>query len=93
MTIGEKLNPILVELEETLLEFEINNGNKPNFPAESLRASTKIFMSVLMDKIFELQNNESIDFEDRLNMAQRAGKDLRKLIKTYTDIDSHDFYK
>lgn len=89
-TLGQKINPILIEIENTLWE---SNGMKPEFPDESLRAATKIFMEVILDKTFDLQNNENMDMEDRLNMAQRIGEDLRKLIKTYADVDSHDFYK
>ena len=92
-SIGEKINPILCKIEDTLWEFEANRAMKPNFPKESLRAASKIFMAVLMDKIFELQTEEKISMEDRMKMAEQAGKDIRKLIKTYTDIDSHDFYK
>ena len=31
--------------------------------------------------------------EDRENMATKCGEDLRKFIKTYTDIDTFDLYK
>jgi len=92
-TIGEKINPILQELETTLWEFDAFNCGKPCYPNESLRAATKIFVSVLMDKIYDLQDKENLDLEDRENMAQKAGEDIRKLIKTYTNIDAHDFYK
>lgn len=91
-SIGENIHPILNEIEETLLEFEANTGSKPNYPPESLRSAAKIFMSVLMDKIWELQEDEKISMEDRCNMAEQCGKDVRKLIKTYTGIDSHTFY-
>jgi len=91
--IGEDLQPILNEIEETIWEFEANVGIKPNYPEESLRSATKIFMSVMMDKIFNLQNDESMEMEDRMKMAAACGKDIRKLIKTYTDIDTTEFYK
>ena len=93
LSIGEKINPILCEIEDTLWEFEVNRALKPNFPKESLRASAKIFAAVLMDKLFELQAKENIGMDDKLKMAEQAGKDIRSLIKTYTDIDSYDFYK
>ena len=91
--IGEKIHPILKEIEDTLWEFEANLGLKPNYPDESLPAATKIFMSVMMDKIFDLQTKENMDMKDRGNMAQACGEDIRKIIKTYTGVDSHDFYK
>jgi len=91
-SIGGELSPILCEIEETLWEFEANNGMKPDFTIEGFRAATKIFMSVLMDKIWELQSDEKIDMQTRLDMAEKAGEDVRKLIKTYTDIDTHSLY-
>ncbi len=90
--IGEKLNPVLCELEETLWILE-GNGTKPNYSNEAFRAATKIFMSCLMDKMYDLQLEENIDEENKIKMVQKAGEDLRKFIKTYTNLDTHDFYK
>jgi len=90
--IGKKLSPILEEIEATLWEFEANAGGKPEFTNEGFRASVKIFMSTLMDKVWELQQNEKFDMQDRINMATKLGEDVRKLIKTYTDIDCHKLY-
>ena len=91
--IGEKLSPILEEIEYTLWEFEVNVGLKPNYTTEGFRAGIKIFMSVLMDKIWKLQQDESIPIDDRINMAQKAGDDIRNLVKTYTNIDTHSLYE
>lgn len=91
--IGKKLSNILVEIEDTLWEFEANGGLKPEYTIDGFRAGIKIFMSVLMDRIWELQQDDKIDLQDRLNMANKAGEDIRKLIKTYTDIDTHELYK
>jgi hypothetical protein len=90
--IGKKISPILEEIEQTLWEFEVDNGLKPEYTIKGFRAGIKIFMSVLLDKMWELQQDESIDKQDRLNMAQKVGEDIRKLVKTYTDIDTHDLY-
>ncbi len=90
--IGKKLSPVLSEIEATLLEYEANIGHKPEYTIDGFRAATKIFMSVLMDKIWELQQDEKFDMQDRLNMVQKAGDDVRNLIKTYTDIDTFELY-
>ncbi len=92
-TIGQRISPILEEIENTLWEFEANRGLKPEYSTEGFRAAIKIFMSVMMDKIWELQQDEDIGLEDRLNMVQKCGEDVRALIKTYTDIDCHELYK
>jgi len=91
--IGQKISPILEEIEDTLWEFEANDGSKPNYTIEGFRGGVKIFMSVLMDKIWELQSNEKIPMENCIQMVEQAGKDVRQLIKTYTDIDTHQLYE
>ena len=91
--LGEKLSSILEELEDTLLEFEVEFGYKPEYTLGGFRAATKIFMSTIMDKLWELQEADKISQEDRENMATKCGEDLRKFIKTYTDIDTFDLYK
>lgn len=91
--IGKKISKHLIDIEDMLWKFEMNQGGKPEYTKDGFRAATKIFMSVLMDKIWELQDGEKIDMEDRMKMVGKAGEDLRKLIKTYTDIDTYDFYK
>ena len=93
--IGKKLSPILNEIEDTLWEYELNSGEKPEFTIEGFRSSIKIFMSVIMDKMWELQDEENKIFDEktREEMAKKAGSDLRKFIKTYTNIDTVDLYK
>jgi hypothetical protein len=91
--IGEKLSPILEELEKAIWSFEVYNLGKLNYTEDGFRASIKIFMSTLMDKIWELQEKEGMDIENRGKMVEKAGEDLRKLIKIYTDIDTHELYK
>lgn len=91
--IGEKLSPILCEIESALWEFEELKGEKPNFTHEAFIATTKIFMSVIMDKMWELQEKDRIDMIDREKMSSKMGEDMRNIIKTYTNLDTHEFYK
>ena len=91
--IGQKISPILEEIEETLWEFEGNSGMKPEYTTEGFRAGIKIFMSVVMDKMWELQQDETIDMEDRINMVEKCGNEVRELVKRYTNIDPPDLYK
>jgi hypothetical protein len=90
--IGKKLSPIFEEIEQTILEFEVNTPLPPEYTEGALRAATKIFMSVLMDKMWELQEVESMSIKDRCNMAVKAGEDIRKLVKTYTDRDTYNMF-
>jgi hypothetical protein len=91
--VGEALSPILAEIEETLWEFEADMPHKPCYTKEGFRAGIKIFMSVMMDKIWELQQSEGMDMNTKMKMVEQCGNDVRKLIKTYTDIDTHSLYE
>lgn len=91
--IGKRLSPILEEIETTLLEFEVNRGEKPEYTIEGFRAATKIFMSAVMDKMWDVQERENMSIDDRVQMAEKAGNEIRKLIKVYTDIDTHSLYE
>lgn len=90
--IGKILSPTLLEIETALIEFELSSKSKPEYSNEGFRAAIKIFMSALMDKMFDLQKNEDLDMEDRINMAEKAGKEIRSFIKTYTNIDTYELY-
>ena len=92
-TIGEKLSPVLVEIEQVLWENEVMYHSKPNYSIEGFRSSVKIFTSAMFDKILELQENEKMNEEDSIKMAENFGNDLRSLIKTYTNIDTHELFK
>lgn len=88
----EAIEDIILDLESVIIEY---NGTEdsitpPKFSDGALRAATCIFTAVLMDKMWDLQEDEDLEIEDRLNMASKAGQEIRRLIKTYTGIDSHD---
>lgn len=92
-TMGDWLAPTLENIEDTLWSYETYMPNKPyGFSKESFRAIVKIFMAAMMDKIWALQEGEEMDLEDRGAMAEKCGKDVRALIKTYTNIDTHNLY-
>ena len=74
--IGKEISPILEEIENTLWEFEGNGGLKPQYTPNGFRGGIKIFMSVLMDKIWELQEKENMNIDDRMNMSMKFGEEL-----------------
>jgi len=83
------ITPILVDIETMLLR---KVSEKPNFDKASFRASIYIFQTALMDKLFDLQDKEEMTLQDRENMATQCGKDLRSLVKKYTDIDTYKLF-
>lgn len=91
--IGKQITPILNEIDETLWEWELGKRGQPLYDESALRSSSKILMSVLMDKMWQLQEVEKMDMETRCAMAQQAGNEFREFIKKYTNIDTHSLYK
>ncbi len=65
------------------------NENKPNYSNRDFMNAVIIFQTALMDKMYDNQNGMSLD--ERMEMAERCGLDLRKLIQTYTGLDTHKF--
>ena len=43
--------------------------------------------------MWELQELENMSINDRVNMAQKVGEEIRKLVKIYTNIDTVELYK
>ncbi len=84
------LTPILIEMETILLEAA---GRKHNFSIEAYRAAAFIFIQLTLDQMFNLQQNEGMSHEDSCNMAVKCGEELRKFVKTFTDLDSFKLYK
>ena len=65
------------------------NENKPNYSNRDFMNAVIIFQTALMDKMYDNQNGMSLD--ERIQMAERCGLDLRKFIHTYTGLDLHKF--
>ena len=65
------------------------NENKPNYSNRDFMNAVIIFQTALMDKMYDNQNGMSLD--ERIQMAERCGLDLRNLIHTYTGLDLHKF--
>jgi hypothetical protein len=90
--IGKKLSPVLEEIELTLLEYEANIGIQPEFTDEGFRAGIKIFSSVMLDRIWNLQESEDLSIDDRIKMAESFGNKIKEIVKTYTNIDTRQLY-
>lgn len=65
------------------------NENKPNYTNREFMNAVIIFQTALMDKMYDNQNFDKMDIQDRFNMVKKCGLDLRKLIYTYTNLDTH----
>ena len=78
-----------------ILEQNVNafGNNKPNYSNRDFMNATIIFQTALMDKMFDNQDYDNMSIDDRMNMAESCGNELRKLIHTYTGLDTHDVDK
>lgn len=81
--------------KEKLTEFiahtilaEIGNSPKPNFTNRHFMNTIIIFQNALMDKMYDNQEYDDMDIEDRLKMVETCGNELKKLIHTYTGLDT-----
>ena len=67
------------------------NENKPNYSNRDFMNCLIIFQNALMDKMYDNQDYDNMDIENRMKMTLQSGHDLRKLIHTYTGLDTHNF--
>lgn len=65
------------------------NENKPNCSNRDFLNVIIIFLNALMDKMYDKQDYDNMSFDDRVNMTKSCGVALRKLIYTYTGLDTH----
>jgi hypothetical protein len=63
--------------------------NKPNYSKRDFMNATIIFQTALMDKMYDNQDYDKMDIDDRMKMAESCGFALRNLIHTYTGLDTH----
>ncbi len=94
--IAEKLTPILLEIEGTLLDNDMRiaeglTGN-PGFGDEALRAVVQIFMSVLGDKLY-VKDKDKMEEPELYAKATQMGKEFRGFVKFYLGVDTHNLYK
>jgi len=91
--VGQKISPILEYLENYLWEYEATVGEKPEYTEGGFRGAVKVFMSAIMDKMFDIQTKEKMTLEDMEAMVTACGNDLRKFVHTYTGIDTKELYE
>ena len=82
-------NKELEYIASDILDQNANGAEKPNYSNRDFMNTLLIFQTALMDKMYNNQDFDKMDMEDRMNMANKCGLDLRKLIHTYTGLDTH----
>ena len=78
------------DMHETNSYKELKKGaEKPNYSNRDFMITSLIFQTALMDKMYNNQDYDKMDLENRSKMATKCRLDLRKLIHTYTGLDTH----
>ena len=91
--IGEKLSPVLEEIENALWEFEFDYPHiKPEYTTEGFRAACKIFMSAFPDQLYENMQVQGLSQGEANIQALILGVSIRQLILENTGIDTVDLY-
>lgn len=91
--IGEKLSPVLEEIENGLWDFEFDYPHiKHEYTTEGFRATCKIFMSAITDKMYENMLVKGISQQEAELEAQQLGQEVRQLVLEHTGIDTIDLY-
>lgn len=89
MSLGKEYSPLLVEIENGLLDTIML---KPNFTKEGFRAIIYIFQAAMFDKMVELQEKEKMSDEDCEFMGKNLGEELRNYIGRFTGLDTYKIF-
>ena len=73
----------------SILNQNAEGATKPNYSNRDFMNTLIIFQTVLLNKMYYNQDYDKLNIEQRLEMANQCGMDLRKLIHTYTGLDTH----
>lgn len=90
--IGKRLSPVLEEIEATLWEFDAQIGAKPEYSIEGFRAAVKIFISAVMDKMWEKHRIDNLTPAQMEAEAERVGHEVRAFVMSVTGIDTTMLY-
>ncbi len=85
-------NKILEELATFALESDAD-GRKYNYTDEDFLNTLIIFNSAAGTKLFDLCKKEDVGIYIMEQQAKKFGEELRLLIYTYLDIDTHELAK
>ena len=78
------------ELEALAMEFLKTGETRQKLSNRDFMNCVIVFQFGIMNKMFDLQEKEEMDFDNRAEMVTNCGAEISKLVKTYTDIDTHN---
>jgi hypothetical protein len=78
------------KLEEIAMSYLNDADKKPEFTNREFMNTLIIFQTALMDKLYDIMEYDKMSIEHRYKMAESCGNELRKLIHTYTNLDTRE---
>ncbi|MBP9839974.1 MAG: hypothetical protein KBC44_03310 [Candidatus Pacebacteria bacterium] len=88
---GKNISPIFEELSDALWEIDAREDNEPYEYGEfALNHATKIFMSVIMDKLWTRMQAQDLEPEEMEALTIKLGEGLKQLIRDTLHIDMGD---
>ena len=78
------------ELEQIATSILSQHGSKPGYTNRDFFNTLIIFNCALVDKIYDNQDKIGMEIDDRLDMVNNCGTEMRNLILKYTGIDTFD---
>ena len=87
--------PLEIIANDILHQNSVAKGmeNKPNYSNRDFMNIIIIFQTALMDKMWDNQDFDKMDMQNRGKMAEKCGQDLHDFIFTYTGLDTHKVEK
>ena len=73
----------------SILNQNAEGATKPNCSNRDFMNTLIIFQTALLNKMYYNQDYDKMDLKNRSEMANQCGMELRKLIHTYTGLDTH----
>jgi hypothetical protein len=86
----KSVSELIEDFGDTILLY--THTRPRGFTDKALGAACMVLISVIMDKMWDLQEKENMEFKDRAAMATACGAELRGLVKKFTGIDMHELY-
>ena len=92
-SLAKAISPIIIEIGDTLWDDNVMHpGEESGYTDEAFAGGLKIFMEILQEKLWEMEEINGTPQEDRVLHVERMAIELRMLIRRYTKIDTRKLY-
>lgn len=87
-TFGDKMTPILTEIQDAILErMENLPGDLPCYGDDAIRAAVSILLDCALDKAYRYYDRLGLTFEQKKERAKVMGEEIRLYVLKHCDFD------